>query len=102
MNERPRATSLQARQLAATVALPEWARQFTDAGMAVLAVIRDGATERCPGTRNSMCSLTVRDIAERAGVSVTATYRTISQAYGLGVVDRFHRAVVNRYIGRWS
>ena len=81
MMERRRQQTHQARLLAATVAIPDWAAGYFPIGtMAVLGAIRDEADEE------GRCTATVAQIAERAGVSRSVTQAAIKCAQDIGAI----------------
>ena len=93
MEERRRQKTPQARTLAATVALPEWARgHFSLAMLAVLGAIRDEADEQ------GRCTASVAQIGARAGVSRRTTQIAIKTAHSIGAIAIEDTAAGNRVI----
>lgn len=98
MEERNRQQTLQARMLAATVAIPDWAAKHFSLGMlAVLGAIRDEADEE------GRCTATVAQIGKRAGVSRSTTQAAIKTAHSIGAITiedttAGDRVIVNRCI----
>ena len=77
------------------VYLPEWAAtSFESHELAVLGAIRDDAYSSADGK----CSLTVKEIGQRAKVIPKTAARTIGIAIAIGVLEREGRSFINRHI----
>jgi hypothetical protein len=77
------------------VYLPDWAApSFGRLELAVLGAVRDVAYNAPDGK----CSLTVKEIARRAGVIPRTAARAIGMAIAVGVIEREERSLLNRHI----
>lgn len=91
----PDPSTIEEPQITVGVYLPEWAApSFGRLEMAVLGAIRDVAYSAPDGK----CSLTVKEIARRAGVIPRTAARAIGMAIAVGVIDRQERCLINRHI----
>ena len=84
-----------AQHLPAGVGLPEWAAgSFSSWELSTLAVVRDAAHNSPTG----LCSLSIKEIAKLANVSVRGAARAITIAIAIGVVERDGRNLRNLHI----
>ena len=90
-----RLESKYAQHLPAGVGLPDWAAgSFSSSELATLGVVRDAAHNSPTG----LCSLSIKEIAKLANVSVRGAARAVTIAIAIGVIEREGRNLRNLHI----